>query len=176
MTSRTLSTLMAAVSIWLVGCTDTETDKRYEFREDKSGHLVRLDTRTGEAIAEGSRQLFPPKDTIAAILLSDPEKAKITGNGLCNESDQVFSGRVYNGSGSLLRTIGVSITNKKFLSEEVAWNRQYVIRDLNIRPFEVGTFTLLLTGVESARCDWTISYVYGSEWKPEPSWWDRLFQ
>jgi hypothetical protein len=53
---------MAAVSIWLVGCTDAETDRRYEFREDKNGHLVRLDTRTGQVIAEGSRQLFPPKD------------------------------------------------------------------------------------------------------------------
>ena len=171
------TTIILAAAV-LSGCEDVPTAGRYELREGKSGHLIRLNTRTGEASiidGEGSHQLLPPEDTSKSAKLEPEGLSNVTGNAACLQ-DQEFEGRLYNGTKVVLRTVGIIITNKKLLSDEVAWKRNFVVRDLYIRPGEVRTFVVPLTGAESTNCSWTIAYAYGSAWRPDANWWDRLTQ
>jgi hypothetical protein len=175
MKHKLLHTTIILAAAVLSGCNDVPAAGRYEFREDKNGHLIRLNTRTGEASivdGEGSHQLLPPEDTSKSAQLRPEELSKLTGNAGCLQNQQ-FEGRLYNGTEVVVRTVGVIITNKKLLSDEVAWKRQFVVRDLYIRPLEVKAFVIPLTGVESSQCEWTIGYAYGSAWRPDASWWDR---
>jgi hypothetical protein len=164
--------------LMLGSCEDQQATKRYEFREDKSGHLMRLNNSTGEATIaddQGSHQILPPNDTSAARILTPEELSKVTGNAACNADVQSFQGRLYNGTGVVLRSVGIIITHKKFFPEdEVIWKRQIIVRDLYIRPLEVKAFVAPLVGVESSKCEWIVSHAYGSPWQPEASWWDRL--
>lgn len=171
------TTIILAVAA-LSGCDDVPADGRYELREGKGGHLIRLNTRTGEASivdGEGAHQLLPPEDTNKLTKLVPEGLSHITGNAGCLQ-DQEFQGRLYNGTSVVLRTVGLMITNKKLLSDDVVWTRQFVVRDLYIRPGEVRTFVVPLVGAESANCSWTIAYAYGSAWRPGASWWDQVTQ
>jgi hypothetical protein len=181
MISRFFSAAVIGAGVCLLSACDAQrTNGRYQFREDKRGRLERLDTMTGKvSAAEGdeSGQVLPPDDPAPLEPFTPEDLAKITGNGSCKELPQTFEGRLYNGTGKVLRTVGIDITHKKFLSNEVIWKRSFVARDLYIRPLEAKTFVLLLAGVESsAQCDWTITNAFGSPWSPNPTWWDRLNQ
>ena len=147
------ATIILAVAV-LSGCDDVPTAGRYELREDKAGRLIRLNTRTGESsivYGEGSHQLLPPEDTSKSANLRPEELSKLKGQAGCLQN-QEFEARLYNGTGVVLRTVGIIITHKKLLSDEVAWKRQFVVRDLYIRPLEVKTFVVPLTEVESSQC------------------------
>lgn len=72
MKHRLLCTMIILVLAIIFGCDVAPTTRRYEFREDGSGHLIRLNIGTGEAIiadGEGLRQLFPPEDANPSTIL-----------------------------------------------------------------------------------------------------------
>jgi hypothetical protein len=169
---------LLSVALMLCGCDDQKDAKRFEFREDKAGHLIRVDPSSGEAIiadSDGPRQLLAPKDISTQKLLASDALTKVTGNARCDMDTQTFSGRIYNGTGVVLRTVGVSITDRKYFPEnEVYWTRDFVIRDLYIRPFEVGTFAAPMTGLESPKCDWNIKYAYTVPWNPDATSWQKF--
>jgi hypothetical protein len=170
--------LLTLAIVQMLGCQDIPQNRRYEFRDDKEGHVIRLNTSTGEATStDGGTpyQLLAPEDTSTQKLLGTEELSKVTGNGGCDLNHESFEGRLYNGSNLVLRSISVVITNKKFLSpDEVAWKRQFMVRDVYVRPLEVKRFVIPLAGVESTSCDWMIDHAWGSPWPPTTSWWDRF--
>jgi hypothetical protein len=169
---------MVAAALFLYGCQTKAGGKRFEFREDKSGHLIRLDADSGEAVvaeSEGSRVLFAPYDLSTLTILPSDEFAKVAGNAGCNPDAQTFSGRLYNGTGKVLRTVGVVVTHKKFFPEdEVIWTREFTIRDLYIRPMEATPFTIPIVAAESTKCSWTLKYAYATPWNPDATWIDKV--
>jgi hypothetical protein len=168
-----------AAALFLYGCQTKPGGKHFEFREDRSGHLIRLDPDSGEAVvseSDGPRVLFAPYDLSTLAIVSPDELAKVRGNAGCpNQDAQSFVGRIYNGTGKVLRTVGVIVTNKKFLSDDgIAWTREFVIRDLYIRPMEVAAFSAPIVGAESNNCTWTLKYAYATPWNPDATWIDKV--
>jgi hypothetical protein len=164
---RILSTLLALV-LW--GCKSPSV-ARYEFREDHNGHLIRLDHDTGDQVIVSednrgwvllSRPLMPPnlpKDPIEATRPST-DLSKITWGAVCDPPNQSFGGRLYNGTGFVLRTIGLDVNNRNHVGP-------FIIRDLYIRPFEVKVVSTAIIGLESGKCEWRLTHAYGSPWKDD---------
>lgn len=170
--------LLSSFTFLLLSCAEpSPQSRRFEFSDGKNG-LVRVDTGTGEVVvadSEGVKHLLPPRLTESLADVAPDDLRNVTGYGKCNEDAQTFESRIYNGTGFVLRSLDIKITHKSFLADRVVWDREFVIRDLFIRPHEVGRVVAPVNGLESSNCAWTVSAASGTKWHASeaPASWFR---